>query len=533
MGGRPTRAADDGRPLERPARSGAAGGEGDQPTRAAADERSPKPAAADDQRRSHPAGSRAGKRRKAARSDRQRQSGWSRPWAAFFAAVIILGGCAVALGFGVRLRAALERNAEKRMATSSTSVQVAVTNDLHRYTDAVRLAAAALSAFPEPTAAAFQRISQAVDGQELTAARSMTLVVPGGDDTQAVWRTRGARNFTIKPDKSLREHLYAVFAEPLGDNRAPPTGTDLAAAQPEVEVTRLAAAGRDVAISDAYVRRDDRAAGQDKPALDVAAPVTAGTTLIGYVVLTVGATEFVTTNLERAAGDLLDAQLLTRSGSGGLADVATVARGDGSGFRQASNFTAGQRQWVLRTSASYQTLLPNSGRTDMVVVIAGMTLAVMFGTLMYLQMSATARTEREITAEVAERLAARDAQGEQGRLRDALAAQEALLSGLLAHPGEETAEVELRPLIEEVLHAGDAPGHTIHDLPPVRADVSILRHLVDTMLADALSRTPPGQQPHLVIGAGGGRLLVENAGFVTSCPLPGVVHTDLTEATAG
>jgi len=38
------------------------------------------------------------------------------------------------------------------------------------------------------------------------------------------------------------------------------------------------------------------------------------------------------------------------------------------------------------------------------VVLAGSTLAVMFGTLMYLQMSATKRMEQEIELEVAERV---------------------------------------------------------------------------------------------------------------------------------
>jgi hypothetical protein len=333
---------------------------------------------------------------------RERKSGWSRPWAAFFALVIILGGVAVSLGFGVRLRAALERNAQTRMATASTSVQTAVTNELGRYADAVRLSAAALSALPAPTAAAFDKICAAVGEQKLTAVRAMTFIAPGETGMTARWRGRGATGFTPRTTAGLQEHLYTVFSRKLAGKNAPAVGTDQGAAQAVLDATRSATSGAGVAVTDAYVQLADAELPktQQQLSFDVIVPA-AG---FGFVSLSVAATEFVTANLSRAAGDLLDAQLLTRSGTGTLAEVATVARGDGSGFRRTENFTAGERQWVLRTSASYESLLPSAGRTDMVVVIGGATLAVMFGTLMYLQMSATARTEKEIAAEVAEQL---------------------------------------------------------------------------------------------------------------------------------
>ncbi|GAA2477728.1 hypothetical protein [Winogradskya humida] len=456
---------------------------------------------------------------------RESKSGWSRPWAAFFALIIILGGVAISLGFGVRLRGALERNAESRMATASTSVQTAVTNELGRYADAVRLSAAAMAALPAPTAAAFDKIAAAVDEQDLTAVRAMTFVAPDGPGLTANWRSRGATGFTPRTVTGLQEHFYTVFARTLGKEKtAPAIGVDQGSAQAVVDAARLAT--EHVAISDAYVRLADAAVpkAQQQLSFDVLAPV-AG---YGWVSLTVGAADFVSANLARAAGDLLDAQLMTRSSAGALAEVATVARGDGSGFRRTQNFTAGERQWVLRTSATYKALLPNAGRTDMVVVIAGSTLAVMFGTLMYLQMSATARAEREIAAEVAERLRKVDAESEQGRLRGALAAQEALLSGLIAHPGEETTEVDLKAVVAEVVASGLATAEvTVGDLPTVRADGAILHHLLDTMLADALSRTPPETSPTIAISAetstdGLVRLLVESAGTVIGCTLPSV-----------
>jgi hypothetical protein len=166
-----------------------------------------------------------------------------------------------------------------------------------------------------------------------------------------------------------------------------------------------------VAISDAYVLLSDAKLATAKQTLsfDVAAPITDGRGRpSAYVVLSIGGREFIETLLTRAAGSLLDAQLLTRSSSGALTELASVLKtGRGEDVRYTQDFTAGFRQWVLRTSTDNRTLLPTAGRTDMVVLLAGSVLAVMFGTLMYLQMSATHRMEIEIELEVEERLAQR------------------------------------------------------------------------------------------------------------------------------
>ncbi|MFI5936425.1 hypothetical protein [Actinoplanes sp. NPDC051494] len=460
---------------------------------------------------------------------RKSNSGWSRPWSAFFAVIIVLGGVAISLGFGVRLRAALERNADTRMTTASTSVRTAVANELGRYADAVRLSAGALHALPEPTAKAFENISAAVGEQDLSAMRAMSFVAPAKDGMTARWRGLGATDFTPETAPELQEHFYTVYARGLGDTAAPPIGADQAAAQPFLDASRLAKEneqGAGVAVSDAYVRLAD--AGLPKAQQTLSFEVVAPVGDDGFVVLTIGAAEFVSTNLTRATGDLLDAQLLTRSGTGALTEVASVTSGQVMGFRRAENFVAGERQWVLRTSATYQSLLPNAGRTDLVVVIAGTTLAVMFGTLMYLQMSSTARAEREIAAEVAERLRKGDPATEQGRLLGALAAQEALLGGLLAPPGEPHPEVDLQAVVAEVV-AG-RPGVTVaEDLPSVRADAALLRHLLQTMVVDALSRTPEDEEPQVAVAAetaddGQVRLTVRSGGTELSCALPGLAH---------
>ncbi|WP_161952665.1 hypothetical protein, partial [Actinoplanes sp. TFC3] len=422
-------------------------------------------------------------------SSRESKSGFTRPWAAFFALIIILGGVAVSLGFGVRLRAALERNAQSRMATSSQAVQTAVTTELGRYADAVRLSAAALSAQQAPTATAFDKIAAAVGEQKLTAVRAMTFIAPGEDGMTARWRSRGATGFKPETASGLHDHMYTVFTHALDGKAAPAIGVDQGAAQAVLDATRLATSGAGVAISDAYVALADARIpkAQQQLSFDVIVPVQG----FGFMSLSVAATDFVTTSLSRAAGTLLDAQLLTRAGTGTLTEVATVARGNGIGFRRTENFTAGERQWVLRTSAPYQALLPNTGRTDMVVVIAGATLAVMFGTLLYLQMSATARAEREIAAEVAEQLE----QAGPGRLRQALAAQETLLSNLLSAPGTPHDEVDLQAIVAQAAARTHPAEITIGPLPPVRANVALLTHLIDTMLADALSRPPEPSDP--------------------------------------
>ncbi len=437
---------------------------------------------------------------------RDSNSGWSRPWAAFFAVIIVLGGVAVSLGFGIRLRGALERNAVSRLAASSAAVQTTVTNELGRYADAVRLGAAAIAALPEPTAGAFRKIAAAVDAQGLTGVRSLSLVVTDSPGLTSRWRDRGAGGFTPKPGADLREHLYPVFTAGLAEHAAPPTGVDQGAAQAVVDVTHLATEENSVAVSDAYVRLADL----DLPAtdralsFDVVAPIGS----IGFAVLNVVARDLVTVGLAlAAAGNDLDAQLLTRSGSGELAEVAAVVRSDGTGFRHTANFTTGERQWVLRTSATYQTLLPNAGRTDMVVVIAGATLATMFGILMYLQMSATARTEQEITLEVAERLDA--AQG----------AREALLAGLLTPPGEGE-EVDLGALVRSL----DLAGTDVEDLPTVRGDAALLRRLVTTLVAEARSRIPADAR--LTVTAEGGRLRAGDGETTLSCPLPGMTPAE-------
>ncbi|WP_305782407.1 hypothetical protein [Symbioplanes lichenis] len=425
----------------------------------------------------------------------ERNSGWSRPWAAFFSLIIILGGVAVSFGFGVRLRGALERSAQARLAASSAAVQTTVVNELGRYSDAVRLTAAALTALPEPTAGAFSKLAAAVDAQELTAVRALSLVVPDSPGLTTRWRARGATGFTKQPGPAgLREHLYPVFTAGLADQKAPPVGADQGAAQAVVDVTKVAAKEKTIAISDAYVRLD----GTDKQlSFDVVAPVTGAE---GFLVLNVAARDLIATGLSLAtAGNDLDVQLLTRSGSGELAEVAAVVRNGNAAFRYTSNFSAGERQWVLRSGASYQALLPNAGRTDMVVVIAGATLATMFGILMYLQMSATARADREIAAEVAE------------QLDRSLGAQQALVGSFLTPPGAEPPEIDLAALVRELSDV--TPG----DLPHVRADPAPLRHLVATMLSAV-----PGEDATVTATTaedGTVRLTVANAETTITVPL--------------
>jgi hypothetical protein len=345
---------------------------------------------------------------------RNAKSGWSRGWSAFFAVVIIVGGMAVSLGFGVRLRSALERNAESRMITASTSLQVTVTEQLARYVDTVRLAAAALASLDTPTADTFADITKAVANQQLTAASAIRFVVPADpgdvDDVAPYWRERGAEGLRIGKVADVQQHLFTVFSRGLNGGPAPPIGTDQGVVPAEVEVTRLARSADGVAVSDAYVLLSDakKPKAQQQLSFDVVAPVPGPRNRpAGYVMLSVGGSDFVTALLTRAAGDLLDAQLMTRSGAGRLTEVASVLHpGRTPDVRRAVDFESGRRQWLLRTSADRDVLLPAAGRTDMAVVLAGTTLAVMFGTLMYMQMSAPKRIEQEIRQEVEERLAA-------------------------------------------------------------------------------------------------------------------------------
>jgi hypothetical protein len=342
---------------------------------------------------------------------------------AFFATVIILGGVTVSLGFAVRLRDALQRNAQSRMETASVAVRVSVEEQLARYVDTVRLVAAGLAGLPDPTNAGFQRLATAVAGQNLTAVTAMRFVVPAApgarlEPVQAHWAGLGAIGLAFHPFAQSQQYLFTVFAQGLGGHTAPTIGIDQSAAPAEVEVARLTRTNDSAAVSDAYVLLSDgnlARAGQTL-SFDVAAPIMDGRGRPkGYVMLSVGGREFIETLLARAAGTLLDAQLLTRSTSGSLSELASVVRtGRGEDVRYAQDFTAGFRQWVLRTSTDNRTLLPTAGRTDMVVLLFGSVLSVMFGTLMYLQMSATHRMEIEIGLEVEERLAQPDEDLEAG-----------------------------------------------------------------------------------------------------------------------
>lgn len=347
-------------------------------------------------------------------ASRNSKSGFSRGWAAFFAVVIILGGVAVSLGVGVRLRSALERNAQARVETASRLLQTTVDEQLARYVDTVRVVAAAMNTLGTPDADSFSDITAAVAEQKLTAASAIRFVAPATpeevDGVDAYWRARGAKKLTVVPLKGAQQHLFTIFGRGLNGDTAPPAGIDQAAAVAMIEVTRIARSSDGVAVSDAYVLLSDVKKPDDEQQLsfDVVAPVSAGDGKVaGFVVLSIGGTDFVSTLLTRAAGDLLDASLMTRSATGELAEVATVQRpGRSADFRYAVDFVSGQRQWVLRTGADQDVLLPATGRTDMVIVLAGSVLAVMFGTLLYLLISAPQRLEREIEAEVAERMEA-------------------------------------------------------------------------------------------------------------------------------
>ena len=150
-----------------------------------------------------------------------------------FATVIILGGVAVSLGFGVRLRSALERNADTRMITASTALESTVTEQLARYVDTVRLTAAALSSLESPTAETFSEITKAVANQKLTAASGVRFVVPsdpdGVDDVTPYWRERGAEDLEIGQVANIQQHLFTVFARGLNGAKAPSSSISPAA----------------------------------------------------------------------------------------------------------------------------------------------------------------------------------------------------------------------------------------------------------------------------------------------------------------
>lgn len=110
------------------------------------------------------------------------------------------------------------------------------------------------------------------------------------------------------------------------------------------------------------------------------------------------------------------------------------------------------------------------------------------------------------------------------------------MTDLLAYPIDGAATVhpvdlDLRAVVDEVvadgLHpAGDEPEVAVGDLPPVRADAALLRQVLDTMLAEAVRRTPADEVAEIEVSAdpqtapGRVRLLVECAGTVVVLTLP-------------
>ncbi|GIJ05604.1 hypothetical protein Sya03_49560 [Spirilliplanes yamanashiensis] len=330
------------------------------------------------------------------------------------AALVLLGGLGLSAAAALTLRAAAADQAAERMDQATATVRAAVAAQLDRYLDAVRDAAAGLGAHPDLTAEAFDAVTAPLAARDLTGANNVGFLTAGTGDpgpAQAHWRSRGARDLTLRPDPGAAEHLYLVFSRGLQGNAPVRAGLDLAVAPAAAAAMREAARGSAAVVSDVYVLVADAglpAARQQLSFLVTAAVRGAGGTLRGYLSMGVRGTDFMTATLHRATAGALGATLAAGAAAGRPVPLAAVPGPGGASadLRRTVALRAGQRQWSLVTTTTSGTMLPAALRTDLLAAAGGAALSLLVGLLVYGQASGRRRAEEAVARATADLRAA-------------------------------------------------------------------------------------------------------------------------------
>ncbi|NJC71059.1 Fis family transcriptional regulator [Planosporangium thailandense] len=295
--------------------------------------------------------------------------------------------------------AAALAGADREAGRQATSRRVelarrAVTDELQRYLDTVRLVAGAAGTQPALSRDAYLELTQPLVDAKLVGATDVAYVVPATDEqvaaAQRQWRTRGVPDLQLHPVGSAREHFFTVFDRPLDGAGPPVTGEDLSQSAEPAAALDESRRGGVATLSRPYVPLRDRGlpANRRQLSFTLAAPVLrpsdaggAGP-FVGWILIELRAPALLGTILRGSpdqADGLRAAALYATDADGHEVRVAGLSRGPAgrSDVRQDVDMPVARRIWTLRATVAS----PGAGGAPLWVAGGGSLLTVVLAVL--------------------------------------------------------------------------------------------------------------------------------------------------------
>jgi signal transduction histidine kinase len=328
------------------------------------------------------------------------------------AGLLVVGLAATAAAVGL-MRDGYRATAARLMDQRTELAQRAVTGEVARYLDGIRLVAAATGGYEPLTRAAYLAATGPLVRMALPGASAVAFVVPATDDrvaaAQRTWRQRGATGLRLSPVGAGGEHLFTVFTRSLDGSPPSTPGLDLLRLPAAAEALLAARRSGEPAVSDTYTLFRDEAlppAARQRSFL-LAAPVRTrpdGATepvAIGWVVLSLRGGNFVGGTLAGLTQGVLAASLWAADSSGRQVQVTALAAGRKPDLHRQVTIAMAQQSWTLRTGAGRDDLA--GGTAELLTAGAGgaVTSMLLAGLVLVLATGRT-RARAEVVAATAE-----------------------------------------------------------------------------------------------------------------------------------
>jgi signal transduction histidine kinase len=369
---------------------------------------------------------------------------WWRSGLACAGLATVLGGSISLAGAGALAHADREAN---RQATQRrvTLAQRAVTEEMQRYVDTIRLVAASAGTQPQLTRDAYLALTQPLLDAELTGSTGVAFVAAASDDqvaaVQARWRALGAPDLQLRPEGSAREHFFTIFNRTLDGAMAPSPGVDISqAAEPAAALAEARRSGT-ATLSRPYLLLRDRALPPEKRqwsfvlSAPVRGPVDAGGNrpFIGWIITGLRGQNFTDSILSHSTDGLREATLYAITADGSKLRVAGLTRGPdrSADLHEEIVIPVAQQTWTLQATA------PSRGASNLPLWVAcgGSLLTLALAVLILVLMTARDRARLQViraTRRLEADIASREIMEAQlCQTRDALEASQTYLTGLL------------------------------------------------------------------------------------------------------
>jgi signal transduction histidine kinase len=307
-----------------------------------------------------------------------------------------------------------DRLAADRMMDQRTQLaRRAVSGEVDRYLDAVRLVSAAAGGYEPLTLAKYLAATRPLTLVALPGATAVTFIVPGTRERvaaeQLLWRQRGSAGLLLTPVGPGREHQFSVFTRSLDGSDPAAVGVDVTQVPAAAAVLAAARRSGQPALSDTYtLRRDaDVPVATRQLSFVLAAPVytrpvgAAEPVLLGWVAMSLRGGDFIGAALQGVVQGVVAASLWADDSSGRQVQVSALTAGGSPDLRREVGIDVAQRSWTLRTSANRAALV--GGAAQLISAGAGGVLSsLLLAGLVLVLATGRARARAEVVSATAE-----------------------------------------------------------------------------------------------------------------------------------